>query len=182
MKPRILILALSCAASSHLCAQDGPPPHGHRPPSPLIIALDSDKNHIISPEEIEKSPTALLTLDKDGDGALSRDELRPQPPKRDEDSTAEQKPEPPADAPEGKGDPGKHPLPPILKALDTDKNGELSAEEIKNAATSLRSLDKNEDGQLTPDEFDGPKKDGHGPRDERPDSSEESEPEKSDAL
>lgn len=37
---------------------------------------------------------------------------------------------------------------PVLEALDADKNGELSAEEIANAATALKTLDKNSDGKL----------------------------------
>ena len=42
---------------------------------------------------------------------------------------------------------------PIIAALDTDGDGELSAKEIDNAATALRTLDKNKDGKLTRDEF-----------------------------
>jgi hypothetical protein len=41
---------------------------------------------------------------------------------------------------------------PVLVALDTDKNGEISADEIANAATSLKTLDKNGDGKLTEEE------------------------------
>jgi Ca2+-binding EF-hand superfamily protein len=37
---------------------------------------------------------------------------------------------------------------PVLEAIDADKNGELSAEEIANAATALKTLDKNSDGKL----------------------------------
>lgn len=37
---------------------------------------------------------------------------------------------------------------PVLEAIDTDKNGELSAEEIANATTALKTLDKNSDGKL----------------------------------
>lgn len=37
---------------------------------------------------------------------------------------------------------------PVLDAIDADKDGELSAEEIANAATTLKTLDKNSDGKL----------------------------------
>lgn len=42
---------------------------------------------------------------------------------------------------------------PLLQALDADKNGELSAEEIANAPAALKKLDKNGDGKLTADEL-----------------------------
>ncbi len=47
-----------------------------------------------------------------------------------------------------------------FSALDTDHNGEISADEINNAPASLKTLDKNGDGQITQDEvtpqFGGP--------------------------
>ena len=42
---------------------------------------------------------------------------------------------------------------PIIIALDLDKNGEISAEEIKVAAKSLKKLDKNQDGKISIDEM-----------------------------
>jgi hypothetical protein len=42
---------------------------------------------------------------------------------------------------------------PVLAALDADKNGEISAEEIDNAAAALKKLDKNGDGKLTEEEL-----------------------------
>ncbi len=36
-----------------------------------------------------------------------------------------------------------------MEALDTNHDGELSAEEIANAPASLKKLDKNGDGKLT---------------------------------
>ncbi len=41
------------------------------------------------------------------------------------------------------------PPPPLLAALDTNADGEISAEELKRAATTLKTLDKNDDGQIT---------------------------------
>jgi len=40
----------------------------------------------------------------------------------------------------------------VLKALDTDGDGKLSAAEIAAAPKTLLTLDRNEDGQITPDE------------------------------
>ncbi len=38
---------------------------------------------------------------------------------------------------------------PMADALDTDKDGVISSEELKNAANALLKLDKNKDGKLT---------------------------------
>jgi len=54
---------------------------------------------------------------------------------------------------------GHRPLPPapLFQALDTNHDGVIDANEIANARASLKTLDKNGDGQLTQDEFDGPR-------------------------
>jgi len=39
-----------------------------------------------------------------------------------------------------------------MEAIDTNRNGTLSASEIQNAAKALRKLDRNQDGTLTRDE------------------------------
>ena len=43
--------------------------------------------------------------------------------------------------------------PPLLRVFDTDGDGELSPEEIDAAATSLRKLDRDQDGRLTANEL-----------------------------
>ena len=55
---------------------------------------------------------------------------------------------------------------PLMRTLDTDKDGALSADEIKNAAASLKKLDKNDDGKLSGKELRPPrppKRPGGGP-------------------
>jgi Ca2+-binding EF-hand superfamily protein len=42
---------------------------------------------------------------------------------------------------------------PLMRALDTDGDGELSAKEIENATASLKTLDKDKNGKLTRDEL-----------------------------
>jgi len=49
--------------------------------------------------------------------------------------------------------PGRGFVSPLMRALDADSDGEVSAEEIKNAADALKKLDKNGDGKLTRDEM-----------------------------
>jgi hypothetical protein len=49
-----------------------------------------------------------------------------------------------------------HPMPLIIKALDTNGDGIIDASEIANATAVLKTLDKNGDGQLTVEEYIGP--------------------------
>ena len=62
------------------CAQE-PPPRGDRPPgrpmSPIVAALDANKDGEIDATEIANAAAALKTLDKNGDGKLTGDEIRP---------------------------------------------------------------------------------------------------------
>ncbi len=51
---------------------------------------------------------------------------------------------------------------PIIAALDLNKDGVIEAEEIAKASESLKKLDKNGDGKLTPDEFRPPRLGGPG--------------------
>lgn len=51
--------------------------------------------------------------------------------------------------PRGHGHGGPPPQPPVFMLLDTDKDGMLSAEEVKKAAEVLAKFDKNGDGNLT---------------------------------
>lgn len=69
--------------------------------------------------------------------------------------------QPPDGPPRGDGPgPGG---PPLVRALDTDRDGEISAEEIAKASESLKSLDKNDDGKLTEDELRPPRPARRGP-------------------
>ena len=48
---------------------------------------------------------------------------------------------------------GQRPVMPIVAALDLNKDGTIDAKEIAKASESLKKLDKNDDGKLTPDEL-----------------------------
>lgn len=70
-----------------------PPPKGKKPKGPkppkgapfLVKALDLDDDHVLSADEIEDAPASLALLDKDGDGIVSKGEMKPgKPPVKDE--------------------------------------------------------------------------------------------------
>jgi hypothetical protein len=48
---------------------------------PVLAALDSDHDGEISSREIKRAAKALRTLDRNGDGRLTIDELLPNPPR-----------------------------------------------------------------------------------------------------
>ncbi len=105
MKKSIVLAALALGVSATLAlAQDeGNPqgPGGGRPPrqggqggpggpgqgggprmmgGPLMAAIDANKDGTIDEKEIANASAALKTLDKNGDGKLTPEELRPQRP------------------------------------------------------------------------------------------------------
>lgn len=51
---------------------------GHHSPPPIIAALDTDADGVISSSEIDRAVIALKTLDKNGDGNITVEELRPE--------------------------------------------------------------------------------------------------------
>src|SRR5882757_2603973 len=93
MKIKTLLTLLALSASAVIVnAQDaGGPPDGQRPsggpgmnrrppPSPVIECLDANHDGVIDADEIANASAALKKLDKNGDGKLTQDELRPPRP------------------------------------------------------------------------------------------------------
>jgi outer membrane protein assembly factor BamB len=127
----------------------GSPPNA--PPSmmatlPVLVALDANGDKEISADEIKNASTALAKLDKDSDGKIVEDEVRPA------GSGDRQRGGPPGRP--GRG--GGFRFVPVHAALDADENNEVSEAEIKNAAVALPKLDKNQDGKLSEDEVGPP--------------------------
>lgn len=95
----------------------GPGPEGFRPPMPpppLMQALDPNRDGIIDEVEIARASELLRTLDKNGDGKLTPDELRPPRPEGDRGPGAGPGPnpgfrKPPGEQPGGEGRPPRRP-------------------------------------------------------------------------
>ena len=96
--------------------------------SHVAQALDANGDRVISDVEIAAAPISLRRLDRNGDGALTADEITP----------AE------ANALVAVVDP-------IVAALDVNRDGVLSGVEMAQPHT-LHALDRNHDGRLTADE------------------------------
>lgn len=186
MKKAIIISALLLGPLAGIALALAPTPlntpgaGSQGPKPPVITALDTNQDGIISASEIADAPAALKTLDKNSNGKLTPDECSP--PRAGNSG-----------GPVGMGGPvcssksrdfqsrsghggtsgvsgsfrttqtgnpgnpasgnGRPPKPPIETALDANQDGIISTIEITNASSALRKLDKNSDAQLTPDEY-----------------------------
>src|SRR5215471_5713170 len=97
---------------------------------PVLAAIDTNHDGIISKDEIAAAPTALKSLDKDGDGQLSAAELRP----RQQTPT----------------DRAKH----MLDEWDTNKDGKLTKPEAPDRIQQqFDSIDTNHDSVLSEEEL-----------------------------
>ena len=147
----MLALAVSVTAS----AQPPPTRGDRRPPPvpPLIAVFDADHDRELSTDEIQDAAKVLEKFDRNRDGKITPEELRMPPPP---DGKREPKNPPP----------GKPPVPPLIAALDVDHDGTISAPEMADAPESLKTLDKNGDGELSPEELrphgPPPRADGEG--------------------
>lgn len=152
-----LVLSLLSFASTPFVHADAPAISGvvqpateihgaaNRRVSAVVAALDINRDGALSDAEIAHAPTLLRALDVNEDGVLTVAELRGEPPQHR------------ANRPEGEvrttrtGRPG--PGFTLAVALDANHDGDIQTMEIANAASSLRTLDLNRDGQLTADEL-----------------------------
>ncbi|MGA3202556.1 MAG: hypothetical protein ABSF12_08685 [Bryobacteraceae bacterium] len=107
----------------------------------VLAALDVDQDNIISAAEIENAPAALWKLDTNHDGKLTAEECGLKPPENLDPMML------------GRMRLAFMRVHPVLAALDTNQDGEISASEIRNAAAALRTLDRNGDGKLVEGEL-----------------------------
>jgi len=151
------------------------PPRGGDPEQmlkrmPVHQALDQDGDGTISNEELAGAAKALATLDKDGSGHLTPDELRPSRPDgaRGRSRQASRTPDTSGEEGSQAGErnnngaaPGARMFRslPVLRVLDLDGNVELSSEEIQQASESLAVLDSDNSGALETPELAPPRRD-----------------------
>ena len=128
--------------------REGAGPGGERRPGgrrmPVMIALDLDQNGELSADEIARASASLTTLDKNKDGKLTEDELRPNP-------------EGGAGGPGGGGPapgPGTNEIVDRLMEFDANKDGKLTKAEAPGRLKGIfERADTNKDGVLTRDEL-----------------------------
>lgn len=63
---------------------EGRGPGGGRPGMAFLAIFDANKDGVIDATEISNAATALKTLDKNNDGKITQDELRPPRPANDD--------------------------------------------------------------------------------------------------
>lgn len=109
----------------------------------VLLVLDKNYDLVISADEIAAAPSRLRLLDVNGDGKLDAVEcglvLFRQPP-------------PDAEWPKEAAREFMR-FHPVLAALDTNHDGEISADEISNSAAALKKLVRKKDGTLNADEL-----------------------------
>jgi Ca2+-binding EF-hand superfamily protein len=133
------------AAQPPQSAPMGEPPVSLMEASPVLKAIDANHDHIISAAELANAPAALLTLDKNGDGKLTRDEagMSMAAFRRPGGDRAGEPPQTPAPGPTADD------LLSMLMSFDKNHDGKLQRAEVPDRQAGLFERgDTNKDGVL----------------------------------
>ena len=111
---------------------------------PLMKILDTDKDGTLSAGEIANASKALIQLDKNGDGIVSAEELRPDPSAMPGGLAGAG----------GNGPFGGAAMGKLFESRDANKDGKLSGDEIpERMRERLSMVDKDGDGSISKSEF-----------------------------
>jgi len=109
----------------------------------MFLAIDTDDDGELSPKEIANAAKSLLKLDRNKDGILTEDEVRPPPPGGGRRGGPGGPP-----PPRGGGADAKAMVESVMK-FDKDGDGKVSAKELPaRMARMLEEGDANKDGSL----------------------------------
>lgn len=161
---------------------DGPPQHHGPPPSPLLEALDTNHDGVLSADEIANAPAVLKTL-AGASGQITRESLRPthpggpgdqkggpddaRRPAGPEKDDREDSANPPADRhhgparPDGERGQNRHPAPATDPAASPSGNASPSSDQQgpprhhgpPHGGPLFDALDANHDGTISADEI-----------------------------
>jgi Ca2+-binding EF-hand superfamily protein len=147
----VITIALSLLATAH--AQEGRRGEGSFARMDLLnAALDANKDGTIDEKEIKDASAALKKLDKNGDGKLTREELRPNMPGRERAGQLQANGQEMANRlmqfdKNGDGKLSKDELPERMQSLmdraDTDKDGFLTKDEIAKSSAAQSNSTQN---------------------------------------
>ena len=113
---------------------------------PLMKVLDTDQDGSLSAIEIANASKTLIQLDKNGDGVINSEEMRPDPsPMMGGFSSA---------GPGGSGPMNGQMMTKLFESRDKDNDGKLTGEEIpERMQDKVKMMDKDGDGAITKAEF-----------------------------
>lgn len=118
--------------------------------SPIIMALDIDKDGVISAVEIRNAAQSLAALDSDGDGKLSRNETHVLDDKKKTTKVSTKKPEKRKTYPFIGGYTNEYFADVMLAKFDADDNGQLEFKEMPSTVVAiLPRVDADSDKILT---------------------------------
>ena len=175
-KYRWFAVALSAATFMATAQDQNPPREGGRPPRREEPARGAGGSHLIPPPAMEalnlskEQQQQLEKLENDTKSNLEKiltpeqaQQLRRMRSGRNE-GPGDQRggPRPQGGGPDDQrgGPRGQGVVMPIIAAIDLNKDGILENTEIEQARQSLKKLDTNGDGKITPDEYRGQRRGG----------------------